>query len=199
VSLKIWALKSSELKGMTRTGLLLFGCRCAMRVESWIPPKSNKLWMRGLAHVTSSIDSPIDVRDTEQLERDLSNCGAMALNQFSDTDEPRGQCMNYATQTLAMVVYATTIKDEKKLKKAIIDTAKFSASIPAILAHANRITAPDGENPVDFACVTMWDAIRSDIQMINDVSSSFITLRNRVNVLRDLCDFGVMDTFKSHE
>ncbi|MEM9159090.1 MAG: hypothetical protein AAGB46_08575 [Verrucomicrobiota bacterium] len=183
MNLKAWAIKLRDLKQLSRTGLLSLGYRCALRVEPWIPPDSAALWNRGLEYVVKSIRSGVNDSSAGQLTRQLSDCGAIACNETSRIDETLGRCMNYATLTLALTIDATSIKEDKELKKVIIDIAKHSASIPAILGHANRVVAPTGEDPVDHASISVWDLIRADIQRIEKISDM-----SSIKDLRDLRD-----------
>lgn len=99
--------------------------------------------------------------------------------------------MNYATQTLAQAVEAASLDFGSPMKKAIIDTAKFSASIAALLAHAGRVRAPRGADAIDVACIAMWDAIRSDITALTGASSELESAKDRVRAVRDCAPFWV--------
>ena len=81
--------------------------------------------------------------------------------------------------------YVTTAAfDEPALKKAIINSAKLSASIPAVLAHAERIVVPTGQNPVEIACLEMWNAIRVDILAVAKATLDIEAAKDRINSLR---------------
>ena len=92
--------------------------------------------------------------------------------------------MNYATQTLARAIDATSLDVGLPMKKMIIETAKLSASIAGVLAHAGRIDVPPGADAVDVACVAMWDAIRADIPVLAGGTSDFKNAKERVQALR---------------
>jgi hypothetical protein len=185
MTLRIWAIKLGELKPLSRAGLLLLGARCAMRVEPWLPPDAGPLWSRGLEHVVGAAFSAADADAAAKLRRALSDRGAIASNALAATDVPLGRCMNYATQTLARAIDATCLDDGAPIKKAIIETAKYSASIAGVLAHAGRVVVPSGVSAVDAACVAMWDAIRADISVLAGASSALENADDRVRALRE--------------
>src|SRR6185503_4319418 len=153
MTLRIWAIKPAELKQLPRERLLLLGARCAMRVEPWLPADAETTWSRGLEYVVASAFSE-------------SDWGAIACNTMSSVDEALGQCMNYTMQTLARAIDAASVDFGAPMKKVIIEVAKLSASIAAVLAHAGRVKVPPGADAVDVACVAMWDAIRADIPVL---------------------------------
>ena len=59
-----------------------------------------------------------------------------------------------------------------------------SASIAGVLAHAGRVVVPIGKDPVEVACLAMWDAIRADIPVVATVASDLETAKHRVAALR---------------
>src|ERR1041384_6087854 len=185
MTLRLWAIKIGELKPLTREGLLLFGVRCAMRVEHWLPPDSKALWSRGLEYVLAAAFSEADRSAAAPLRRELSDRGALASNQLATTDAPLGRCMNYATQTLAHVIDVTCIDETPAMKKAIIETAKLSGSIAGVLAHAGRVDVEAGADPVDVACTAIWDAIHADVSVVAAASARLKGASTRVQALRD--------------
>lgn len=185
MSLRALALRVGELKPLQRSGLLLFGARCAMRVEPWLPTRAEPLWSRGLEQVMAAAFSEVDDAAVATLRRQVSDCGAVACNRLAPTDEPLGRCMNYATQTLARVLEATVLEAATPLKKAIMDAAKLSASIAAVLAHAGRVVAPAGADPVDAACTAMWETIRTDIPLVAGALSEVEHAQDRIGALRN--------------
>jgi hypothetical protein len=185
MSLRIWAIKIGELKPLSRGGLLFLSVRCAMRVEPWLPKGVTTLWREGLEYVaTAAFDRPTNSDVARDLARELSDRGAAACNRLQVTDEPLGQCMNYTTLTLATAVEAASLDAGPALKKAVIDSAKLSASIPAVLAHAKRIIAPPGQDPVEVACLAIWNAIRADIPSVAVATSELETAKDRIGSLR---------------
>ncbi len=169
---------------MSRSGLLLFAARCAMRIEPWVPDGATAFWSSGLRHViTAAFEPTTTTAAGTRLARELSDRGAMACNALATTDEPLGRCYNYATQTLVTAVEACGVEALPSLKKAIITTAKCSAAIPAVLAHAGRVRVPKGADPVERACVTMWDAIRADIAAVAAAVSAIERAKNRPRTL----------------
>ena len=191
MTLRIWAIKRSEIKQLSRERLLLLGARCAMRVEPWLPPNTESMWSRGLEYVVASAFSESDPVDAATLRRQLSDRGAIASNRISSVDKRLGECMNYTTQALAHAIDATTLDFGAPMKKAIIDAAKLSASIAAVLAHAGRVDVPPGADAVDVACVAIWDAIRADIPVLAGGQSDFKNAEDRVRALRDCAPFWV--------
>ncbi|NUP06286.1 MAG: hypothetical protein HOW73_09535 [Polyangiaceae bacterium] len=101
--------------------------------------------------------------------------------------------MNYATQTLVRAIDAAGIDGAAPAKKAIIEAAKLSASIAAVLAHAGRIDVAPGSSALDVACVAMWDAIRADIPVLAEASSTVEGADDRVRALRDCSPLWVGD------
>jgi hypothetical protein len=92
--------------------------------------------------------------------------------------------MNYATLTLAAAIKATSLDLGTPLKKAVIESAKLSASIAGVLAHAERSVVPVGEDPVEVACLAIWNAIRADIPTVAAAASELNTAKDRVAALR---------------
>lgn len=167
MSLRLWAIKVGELRPLDAGGLLLFGARCALRVSPWVPKDARRAWQAGLDIVLRAVGgeqfTPERIREVSRL---VGDAGAIACNRLDGTkDEARGRCMNYATQTLVAVLDASQAADLKAQKKWIIDAAKLSASIPALLAHAGQIQARAGD-AVSEAAGTIWDAIRADIPVV---------------------------------
>ena len=76
------------------------------------------------------------------------------------------------------------------MKKVIIETAKLSASIPAVMAHAGRIVVPAGD-AVEVACLAIWGAIRADVPAVAARLSDIAEARDRVLALRDCSAFWV--------
>lgn len=185
MSLRLWAIKVGELKPLSREGALLFGVRCALRVERWRPPGGEATWRRGLGHVmAAACKPPASPTPDAALYREVSDSGAIACNRLAKTDEPLGQCMNYTTQALCAVLTASAAPTGAPFKKAIIDAAKYSASIPAVLAHAGRVVAPRGEAPVDHAARATWDAIRADIAVVSRETERIRAARDPLVALR---------------
>jgi hypothetical protein len=193
MTLRIWVIKSGELDPLSRADLLLLGARCAMRVEPWSPRDTRALWSLGLEHVVASAFSEAEAGAASTLRRGLSDRGASACNALASTDEPLGRCTNYATQTLARAIDATCLGVGAPMKKAIVETAKLSASIAGVLAHAGRIDAPAGADAVDVACLAMWDAIRADIRALAGASSSLESAEDRSLALRECAPLWVGD------
>lgn len=187
MTMRVWALKVGELKPLSRAGLLLLMARCAQRVEPWLPPGADALWNEALDVVVgAAFDGPPRANaKTMRLARELSNRGATACNRLAATDNPLGRCRNYATSTLANAVKASTLEALPELKKAAIESAKLSASIAGVLAHAGRIKVPRGQDPVAVACVAIWDVIRADIPRLAVATSEIEIAKKRVRALRE--------------
>ena len=84
--------------------------------------------------------------------------------------------MNYAALSLAETVRACAEEAAKERNKLIISSAKMSASIPALLAHAH-LTAQSA----DDASQSIWAMIRSDVHLLADRS---LDTNSAVNSLR---------------
>jgi len=190
MTLRILAIKRSEIKQLSRERLLLLGARCAMRVEPWLPPDTETMWSRGLEHVVASAFSESDPADAPTLRRRLSDRGVIACDSMRFVDKTFGECMSYTTQALARAIDAT-LDFGAPMKKAIIEAAKLSASIAAVLAHAGRVDVPPGVDAVDAACVAMWDAIRADIPVLAGRQADLKNAEDRVRALRDCAPFWV--------
>lgn len=186
MTVREWALKVGELKPLSRGGLLLLTARCAIRVEPWLPPGADALWHEGLTHVAAAaFNDPAPSKPAAILARELSNRGAAACNLLTATDEPLGRCMNYAASTLAVAVEATSLDAGPTLKRAVIASAKMSASIAGVLAHAGRVRVATGEDPVAIACVAIWDAIRADITAVAGAIPELEVASDRIRALRE--------------
>jgi hypothetical protein len=185
MTVRVWAVKVGELKPLSRGGLLWLAARCAMRVEPWIPPGAESPWHDGLEHVAAAaISKPARSDVARLLGSELSNRGAAACNRLAATDEALGRCMNYAALTLATALDATALDAGPDLKKTVIDSAKLSASIAAVLAHAGRVRVRKGEDPVDVACLAIWDAIRADIKALAEGTLELEVATDRLGALR---------------
>ena len=97
MTLRILAIKRSEIKQLSRERLLLLGARCAMRVEPWLPPDTETMWSRGLEHVVASAFSESDPADAPTLRRRLSDRGVIACDSMRFVDKTFGECMSYTT------------------------------------------------------------------------------------------------------
>jgi hypothetical protein len=156
-----------------------------MRVEPWLPPGTDALWRKGLGYVaTAAFDKPARSKAAMTLADELSERGTIACNRLEVTDAPLGRCMSYTTQTLATAIEATNLDVGPALKKAVIDAAKLSASIAAILAHAKRIVVPSGQDPVDVACLAIWNSIRADIPAVAVATAELEAAKDRIAALR---------------
>ncbi len=170
MSVRSWAIKVGELKRLSRAELVLLSGRCALRVAPWVPPGAEVAWGDGLAFVVgAALATPTDA--TAERARALRDLGARACNQLEATDEPLGRCLNHAAGTLAAAIEATALPLGPELKKAVIETAKQSASIPALLAHAGRVGGVGDRDAVDVAGLAIWDAIRADIAALEGASA----------------------------
>ena len=49
MSLRRWAVKAGELRTLSRSGLMLFSARCAIRVEPWLPKSARRVFAEELA------------------------------------------------------------------------------------------------------------------------------------------------------
>jgi hypothetical protein len=170
MSLKKWAVKQSELRLLDGPALLLFGARCALRVEPWLAPASQASFREALEIVLAAAEeeeTPIAVRHRAgTVKRALSDSGAISCNALDGTeDEALGRCMNHAAQSLVLTLDAAELHDLTDRKKTIIDVAKNAASIPPVLAHAGLIVAKSGDAVTESA-TTIWKATRSDISVL---------------------------------
>lgn len=68
----------------------------------------------------------------------------------------------------------------------LLEAAKLSASLPAVLAHAGRVGGSSGGDAVDAACLATWDAIRADIVVVAGVSHSLGDARDSIGTLREV-------------
>jgi hypothetical protein len=187
MSVRAWALKPGELKPLSRAGLLLLAGRCALRVEPWVPPGAEEAWREGLAFVVDvAWAEPTDEQESLRRARGIRDLGARACNRLEPTDEPLGRCMNYAMHTLAESIAATAVPLGPALKKAVIDTAKYAASIPAVLAHAGRVDGHGARDVVEVASLAMWDAIRADAASLARVTDRLGAPGDAVASLREL-------------
>jgi hypothetical protein len=187
MSLRVWAIQLGDLKGSSRAGLLFATARFALRVEPWVPPGAEGPWRDAIGWLAASATGdPTDAKVARRVARAIGDLGATACNRLDGTDEPLGRCMNYATSTLATGVEATTLPLGPALKKEVILAAKLSASIGAVLAHAGRVVAPDGSDPVDHASAASWSAIRADLGSIRAAESALAAAADRVTALREL-------------
>lgn len=187
MSLKTWAVKVGQLKPLSRAGLLLFGARCVLRVAPWRPPHAVELWSDGLEHVVgNAFADPLAPESVRSLEIAISDAGVEASETLGETDEVLGTCANYAACTLSAAVDATGIADDRALRKRIVEVAKQSASIPAVLAHGGRVQVADGDDPVDVACLAVWALIRADVELIAGALESLERATDRVDALAQL-------------
>ena len=133
-----------------------------------------------------AFDEPSAARAVPAGVRALRNLGAQACNRLAPTDAPLGRCMNYATSTVVAAVEATALPLGAPLKKAVIDVAKLSASIPGVLANAGRVPLPRVGSAVEVACVEAWDAIRAEVSLMAEGPPRVEASRDRLDALRTL-------------
>jgi hypothetical protein len=112
----------------------------------------------------------------------------MACDALWTSDQPRGSCHNYAMQALVAALALAAAAERPGSVKAAIDAAKSAASIPAVLAHAGRVseTPPPGQDAVDLAATTTWAAMRADIGLIAAQTDAMKRAPNAVSALRAL-------------
>jgi hypothetical protein len=156
-------LRPSELAARSRGDLLILAARLVLRVEPWRPEEAAACWEEELAAVIAAAGGAA-IADAAGRERALLDLGARACNRLERVDAPRGRAADHALCALAAAV-AATAAPPPALRRAIIDCAKQSASIPALLAHAGRIRARGGD-AVDVACAAVWNAIRADVARV---------------------------------
>jgi hypothetical protein len=180
MSVKKWAIKPGELKPLSRSSLLIWAARNAMRTEAWRPPGVKSSWDAALRLLVARAFDDADRAKVKPLARDLGDRGADACNRRDGKPtEALGQCMNYATQTLGCALAATLLPDGPALAKALIDVAKYAGSIPAVLAHAGLVRAPKGNDPVDVAALAMWSAMRTDLAACAAITAPLSASRAR--------------------
>lgn len=164
--MRVWAIKPGELKPLSRSGLLLLAAR---------PPGAEAPWSDGLEHLARAASG--ERAGATALARELRSRGARACDQLAASDEPLGRCMNYATSALSAGVEAVALDARPALVKAVIDAAKMTGSIAGVLAHAGRVPASMGVDPVELACTTTWSAIRADIAVVAAARTSLGSVR----------------------
>ncbi|MCB9564225.1 MAG: hypothetical protein H6708_27860 [Kofleriaceae bacterium] len=167
MSVRAWSIKPGELKPLGRDGLLVLAARAAMRVEGHAPASARAAWRDGLALVVgAAVRAPAGQAGAAALARRLRDARASACHRLAVSDAPAGACANHATCALAAAGEAAALADRAAVARAVIEAAKQAASIPAVLGHAGRIRAPRGRDPVEYAAVTTWDAIRADVAAV---------------------------------
>lgn len=62
MSLRLWAIRPSELRPLNRTGLMIFAVRCCLRVEAFAPPSLGDRWTDGLRRALSHDPATEDAR-----------------------------------------------------------------------------------------------------------------------------------------
>jgi hypothetical protein len=185
MGLSAWAIKPSELRRLSDAGLLFFAGRCAMRIEPWRPAGMARLWSGGLSVLMSAArGEPMSGKKTTSLRRAISDRGAKACNDLeSSSEEPLGRCMSYATGTLALAIDAALTPHRAPRVELVQQAAKHAGSIPAVLAHAGRVRARKGEDPVDSACLLLWNSMRSDISLVAESERSVLVSRSPLRAL----------------
>ena len=172
MTVPMWAIKPGELKGLSGPRLVLLAARCATRAEScafalWpeAPATTRPHWTKAIALVVAAARaSKAPAKAIASHARAVQEDGARGCNRLDATDAPRGQCINQATNVLASAIDAARAPERAAQVKAVIEAAKHTASIAAVLAHAGRVPKPRGvTDVVDHACVTVWTAIRADV------------------------------------
>jgi hypothetical protein len=188
MSVRLWAVKPGEVKSLSREALLLFGARCALRIEPWWPVSAGPQSTEPLGFVLAAAFGKAPAAEVALARsRVLLNAGAKACNVLEATDGPRGQCINYAACTLAAVVEAAGMAERKAVVKATLEAAKLSASIFAVWAHAGRVPVPaSGQEVVDHVSETVWQSIRADIAPLADALDALATAPDRAQALRAL-------------
>lgn len=185
MSVRSWSIKPGELKRLSRSGLLLLAGRCALRVQPWVPPGAEAAWSDGLAFVVdAACAEPTDPQGTLVRARGIRDLGARACNRLEATDEPLGRCMNYAMGALAEAIEATTLPLGPVLKKAVIEAAKQSASIAAVLAQAGRVGGCGERDAVEVACLATWEAMRADVLFLERVTERLDDAGDAIAALR---------------
>lgn len=180
MSMRIWAVKPGELKALSRSDLLIFSVRCARRAEPWRPAAVAALWDQCLAHVLSSLRETSTT--SKELAQRLMDTNTAVAERMRAPDPLLARCMNHAGVALGIAVRACELTPGPALTKAAIEAAKMACSIPAVLAHGGRVAVANGENPVEVAATTIWNATRADVAAIAPLSATPTT----VGEVRDL-------------
>jgi hypothetical protein len=134
-----------------------------MRVEPWMPSGASAAWRKGLDPVARvATAAPVAAA---ALARTIQDKGALASNRLDGKDDLRAECVNYAGLTLATAIEAAAL-DGPTLTRAVIDAAKYAASIAALHGHAGRVKVAKSKDAVEIASLAMWDAIRADLPLL---------------------------------
>ena len=188
MSLRRWALKPSEVKSLSREGLLLLAGRCALRVAPWCPREAAKLWAQALSLLETAVRGEVlDATQALSLARRLGDAGARACNALDGTaDELTGRCMNYATGALSLTLEAATLPERKEVLRLVLDVAKQSTAFAALHAHAGLVRAPAGRDAVELACLAVWDEIRRDVAALAKDEARFLAAKAPLTAPRAL-------------
>ena len=186
MTIRAWAIKRSELKPLSRSGLILFAVRCALRVEPWVP--MGTVWRDGLRIATDgAFAEPTAAKSRSAHARAVSDEGARHANRLHGTaSEDLGRCANYATSTLAIAVEMNGETDAKKLVDLAMAAAKHAGSIGPVRAHAGRIVASNGTDVVALVATAAYDAMRGDIGLLVTGTARVEKATDRVKELRAL-------------
>lgn len=164
MSVQQWSIKPGELRGLPGPVLALFAGRAALRVAAFVPATVRAQWRAQLNWLIAAAGTGVGLDQAPSRRQTLSNLGAQHSQRRDGTaEEVQGRCMLYALLTLAIAVDVVAAPDLTAAKRLAIAAARHAASIPAVLAHAGQLRAPDGVDPVTHGCVTLWTALRGDL------------------------------------
>lgn len=157
-------MKAGELKPLDLGKLRWFAGRCALRCAPWGARDDRALHAQAMRAILAP--SPLAEPDAAALIRALSDSGARAYNALATIDEPRARCANYASLVLAEAVRASASSARPEAVKAALLAAKYTASIPLLLAHAAQSQGAADRAAIDETAAVVWASIRQDVARI---------------------------------
>lgn len=166
---KLWSLTATQLKPLDAAALLVFALRNARRTARWLHDEDASRCDEIAAFVlASSRSAPSDAAAARKLVRLVSDASAARVNAARGDDEARARASNYAASALSAAVDAALAAERPARVKAVIDAAKYCASLGISLAHAGlvRESATQGEL-VNFVGDCCWRQIHGDIAKVS--------------------------------
>lgn len=176
-------LKASDLKSLSRMGLLLLCARCVKRVEDWVVTDDFSSWNSGFEFVLEA--SSLDFVEQEEAVAMMRSVAAiLSRTQFLTREELVVRCSNSAICTLTTTIEATAIRERSSLVKTAINVAKLSVATFALIVHCRK----DLGLCIEDILEKVWESVKADVRYVaaQQISREIVQSEQKSLVLEGL-------------
>lgn len=187
---KHWSLTKTQLKPLSDAGLLLFALRNSRRSALWWRDADRKKLDEAEGFVCSVANGgePTKADLARSLVRAARDASAARINAAKGREEALARAAGLAIYTVEAAVEAANAPDRAARAKAVIDGAKYCASLVISLAHAGLVRErPAQGDVVSLVGDAVWAVIHRDIALVA-VSGGALATVNEVEAMGALWD-----------